>query len=156
MTDCGFAVGFAWLWGRRRKPCVKQSQNGSVLDLFEQLMGDVRVFEENSTGAKTERSGTILQKLWNGAKFLVGRSRALASEPVTWSNPLEWRSERPKRNARIALSQIIWYKWILKVKKEPDVIQDIHPHFISGICPTADFITWRGGRFAPPPWHKRI
>ena len=24
---------------------------------------------------------------------------------------------------------------------EPDVIQDIHPHFISGIFPTADFIT---------------
>ena len=27
-------VGLAWLWGKRRKPCVKQSQNGSVLDLF--------------------------------------------------------------------------------------------------------------------------
>ena len=34
MTDCGFVVGFAWLWGKKRKPCVKQSQNGSVLDLF--------------------------------------------------------------------------------------------------------------------------
>ena len=34
MTGCGFVVGFAWLWGEKRKPCVKQSQNGSVLDLF--------------------------------------------------------------------------------------------------------------------------
>ena len=125
-------IRFAWLWGKRRKPCVKQSQNGSVLDLFAAVNGrrrirswpclivrnwtewnnfvknyetqlhsserciiqDKRVFEENSTGTKTKRSGTILQKLWNGAKFLVGRSRALASEPVTWSNPLECSLEK--------------------------------------------------------------
>ena len=40
---------------------------------------------------------------------------------------------------------------------EPDVIQDICPHFISGIFPTAVFITWRGKQSFPlqPPTHLK-
>ena len=39
-----FRNPLAWLWGRRRKPCVKQRQNGSVLALFVAVNGRRKSF----------------------------------------------------------------------------------------------------------------
>ena len=41
---CPFRNPLAWLWGEKRKPCVKQSQNGSVLDLFAAVNGRRKSF----------------------------------------------------------------------------------------------------------------
>ena len=60
----GFAVGFAWLWGRRRKPCVKQSQNGPVLDLFAAVNGWRKSFRR-----KLHRSENWTE--WNNFEKIV-------------------------------------------------------------------------------------
>ena len=61
-------IRFAWLWGKRRKPCVKQSQNGSVLDLFAAVNGRRKSFRR-----KLHRSENWTK--WNNFAKIVKQSQ---------------------------------------------------------------------------------